>query len=245
MENMDSNKSRHQAADQTSYAAPELLIRTGDNLPHYQNWVAELFVREARRIKACRILDFGAGTGDLASRFRKRMGFPPQLLEIDATLREVCVSRGFIVQTRIEEISDQQDLIYSSNVLEHIENDQETVDALVAKLRSGGKLALYLPANMRLWTRMDDVVGHFRRYERAGLRALLERSGLEIEQLGYRDSLGAAVTIFYKYLPNRDGQPSSSSLEFYDRIIFPLSRLLDVVFRGSLGKNIFVVARKP
>lgn len=242
---MNAKKNRHQTIDQTIYSAHDLLIRTGEDLPHYQDYIADLFVQEARRIKAVRVLDFGAGTGDLASRFRRKSGLSPQLLEIDETLREICVSRNFIVQVRTEDVSGQLDLIYSSNVLEHIEDDERAVSALAAKLRPGGKLALYLPANMHLWTRMDDVVGHFRRYERAGLRALLERSGLEIEQLGYRDSLGAVVTLLYKIFPDRDGQPSSRSLKFYDRVVFPLSRLLDFFLHGVLGKNIFVVARKP
>ncbi len=220
-------------------------MRTGEDLPRYQDWIAELFVREAHRIKARRVLDFGAGTGDLASRFSKKAELSPQLLEIDAALREICISRNFVVHAKIEEVPDQQDFIYSSNVLEHIEDDQEAINTLAAKLRSGGKLALYLPANMCLWTRMDDIVGHFRRYERTCLRALLEQAGLEVEQMNYRDSLGAIVTLLYRYLPNRDGQPSSSSLKLYDRVIFPLSRLLDFFLHGTLGKNIFIVARKP
>ena len=35
-----------------------------------------------------------------------------------------------------------------------------------------------------------------------------------------------------------------SSVRFYDRCIFPLSRLLDPCFRHSFGKNLFAVAQK-
>ena len=39
--------------------------------------------------------------------------------------------------------------------------------------------------------------------------------------------------------------PSKSALIFYDKYIFPLSRLMDKVgFRFLIGKNIIIVAKK-
>jgi hypothetical protein len=34
-------------------------------------------------------------------------------------------------------------------------------------------------------------------------------------------------------------------VRFYDRLVFPLSRLLSLPLGKVLGKNVFVVARKP
>jgi hypothetical protein len=44
-------------------------------------------------------------------------------------------------------------------------------------------LLLSVPARKRLWTRSDVWAGHYRRYEKAELRALLQRVGLQVSRL--------------------------------------------------------------
>ena len=59
-------------------------------------------------------------------------------------------------------------------------------------LKPGGLLLVYVPAFALLWTRMDDKVGHQRRYTRGGLEARLRERGLggrvEVLNLGIAGS---------------------------------------------------------
>ncbi|RRD56288.1 class I SAM-dependent methyltransferase [Comamonadaceae bacterium OH2545_COT-014] len=236
--------SNPQNEKQVLYGAPEFLTRTGESLPRYQNWITGLFISQAKSLGAKRILDFGAGTGYLASCFRAQTKIQPLLLEIDPSLRARCISQGFETYSTLAEVPTELDFIYSSNVLEHIENDLEMLIKLKGKLRIGGKIALYLPAFNILWSNMDVRVGHYRRYNRKNLSRLLRGAGYNVELCHYADSLGFFVTLLYKSLPGRDGEASKESLHLYDNYIFPLSRKLDGVVRSFVGKNIFIVARK-
>ena len=58
------------------------------------------------------------------------------------------------------------DFVFSSNVLEHIKDDIEVLKAIRNKLSDNGELYLYLPAHMILMSRIDEVVGHYRRYSK-------------------------------------------------------------------------------
>ena len=69
------------------------------------------------------------------------------------------------------------DLITALDVIEHIEDDQAAVDAMLAMLRPGGKLVITVPASMMLWDRHDEINRHYRRYSAAGLRALVDGKG--------------------------------------------------------------------
>jgi SAM-dependent methyltransferase len=74
------------------------------------------------------------------------------------------------------------DLVLAFEVLEHIEDDAGALAQWRGWLRPGGRLLLSVPARMARWTASDVFAGHMRRYERAGLLALFERSGFAVER---------------------------------------------------------------
>jgi len=65
------------------------------------------------------------------------------------------------------------DLILLADVLEHLEDDAAAVHWMHEHLNDGGTVVLTVPAHRFLWTQMDEVVGHRRRYRRAELNRLL------------------------------------------------------------------------
>ena len=101
--------------------------------------------------------------------------------------------------------------------------------------------------NFDLWTKLDQIVGHYRRYEIDKLKALCNKSGFQVIRLHYSDCLGFFTTLTWKFLNifANLSFPSRASLVFYDNLIFPISRFLDNVgFKYLLGKNIILVAKK-
>jgi len=75
------------------------------------------------------------------------------------------------------------DALVACEVLEHIEDDRAALAQWRAWLRPGGHLLLSVPAHARRWSATDVWAGHFRRYEKAALRQLLETSGFAVEAL--------------------------------------------------------------
>jgi SAM-dependent methyltransferase len=190
------------------------------------------------------VLDFGAGAGEFAVRL-SRLGFSVKTLEIERSLAMKLQNLGFENTETLTEIQDlSYSQIYSLNVLEHIENDEEAIGQLYSKLKSDGTLILYVPAFPILYSEMDKRVGHFRRYTKENLRDKLVQNGFEIQVLHHVDFLGFIATIFYKLIPNKNGSISFATIKFYDIFIFPLNAIFDKLFSRYCGKNLFVIARK-
>ena len=107
------------------------------------------------------ILDFGAGNGTYCNRIKINNA---TALEVDEELRLQIKCQS---HTNLNEIKDDSfDLIYSLNVLEHIEDDLTVMKKLTTKLKDKGIIKILVPAKMELYSQMDKNVGHYRRYEK-------------------------------------------------------------------------------
>lgn len=197
--------------------------------------------------KKDRILEFGAGIGTLASLWNKGVGIQPECIEIDPVLQNVLKKRGFICYGGTNEVVGKYDGIYTSNVLEHIDDDISTLISLHDKLKPGSCIAVYVPAFKCLYSDMDLAVGHIRRYSKQELCLKLMATGFDIKHKSYSDSIGFFVWIIFKFR----GSVMANSLQNiellakYDHFIFPISNFLDSLgLKYLLGKNLLVVGQK-
>lgn len=189
-------------------------------------------------------LDFGAGAGTFALPLHAE-GMLVTGLEPDPQLSGMLIAGGVPAVTRLSDLTDASfDFVYSLNVLEHIDDDAGALAGVYSKLKPGGRLLVYVPAFAILFTSMDVKVGHLRRYRRAGLEAVVRGAGFEVEKSGYADFLGFFATLAFRMVGTRDGSLGAGSVKFYDRFVFPVSRVLDRVFSSLLGKNVLIVARR-
>jgi SAM-dependent methyltransferase len=193
------------------------------------------------------LLDFGAGTGTISALVRDQaQAAKLWCAEIDAANIAALKKQGFDVITDVTQLRpDTVDVIYSSNVLEHIEDDVAKLKELRVCLKPGGRAVFWVPAFECLWTAMDDRVEHRRRYTRATLEDTFRRAGFDVERCFYQDSLGFFIALLYKAFGSREGKLSDTPLRIYDQIVFPVSRLCDVVGSRLFGKNVVIYARKP
>lgn len=193
------------------------------------------------------ILEFGAGSGFLADIWRKELGLTPDCCEIDPILISDIRARGLVCFTDVKNLPKKYEYIYTSNVLEHIEDDVSALRDLNEALAPSGVLGIYVPALPLLFSGMDVAVGHVRRYRRNELIAKVKQAGFRVEVCHYADFIGFFASIALKVIgfKGRTNLGSTGSLKFYDSWIFPLSRLLDVIgFRYLVGKNLILIAHK-
>jgi SAM-dependent methyltransferase len=136
------------------------------------------------------------------------------------------------------------DAVIYLNVLEHVEQDAQELRLAATVLRPGGTLLVFGPALEWLYGELDYKAGHYRRYSVAGLRRLVREAGFEVVSLRYFDVLGVLpYLVAYRLL--RRPAISGSTMWGYDRLLVPVSRLLQrVVRRPPLGKNVMLVASK-
>lgn len=194
------------------------------------------------------ILEFGAGIGTLAIEWKTQTGIAPECVEIDNQQQEIIRSRGFICYQSMQEISKIFDGIYTSNVLEHIEDDVGALRELYAQLQAGGTLVIYVPAFMCLFSQMDSAVGHYRRYGKNELLSKVRQAGFSVMECYFVDSGGFFVSLAVRLFGYKEGAGDEyhSTLKIYDRWIYPMSKFFDRLgLRHLFGKNLLLVASKP
>lgn len=179
------------------------------------------------------ILEAGCGTGGnlpMLSEYGNLYAF-----ELDPLALEIARSRGFVVEQGFlpDQIpfSDKQfDLILLLDVLEHVEADESSLEALRALLKPGGRLILTVPALPLLWSAHDDHHHHFRRYSRKTLRKEAHAAGLQVRLLSYFNCfLFPAVALI------RVGKKVSHSTRSDERLVIPtfMNHVLTFIFSSE------------
>lgn len=224
----------------SSYTGKAELIAT-KKLKNYNAYIRSLFLKH--RPPGCdEAVDFGAGFGIISDIMPNELTIT--CVEIDEDLVNILALRYKVVRSLAEIPDNSIKFLYSSNVLEHIENDAEALTQIFMKLAPGGVACIYVPAFEKLWTSMDTSVGHKRRYRKSSLYHKLSNAGFSILESKYVDSIGFFVTILMKLLRIAPSEVSSRSLRVYDRFIFPISLLADRISSKFLGKNVFFAVKK-
>jgi hypothetical protein len=133
------------------------------------------------------LVDVGAGAGLLAEFLSKdRPEVTYQFVEPLESLREFLRERhGPGADASAAATFGSAHAVTLLDVLEHQENDAEFLRQLVAKMAPGSKLLLTVPAQQRLWSQWDVVLGHYRRYDLASLAACAENLPLVIDEMSY------------------------------------------------------------
>lgn len=134
------------------------------------------------------------------------------------------------------------DLVVCQNVLEHIEDDAGALAAMRDALVPGGRLALVVPNDPRLFGSLDRVYGHHRRYRRGELVALVEEAGLEVESARHFNLLGVLGWVVSS--GRRRTAIDPRALRLFDRAV-PLWRRLEDRVRPPYGLSLVVLARRP
>lgn len=135
------------------------------------------------------------------------------------------------------------DSILYIDVLEHIEDDVSEMREAVARLAPGGTIVIVSPAHSWLFSEFDEAIGHFRRYTRDTLSAVIPET-LELQCLHYLDSVGVILSLGNRMML-RSSTPSHGQIGIWDTWVVPVSRMIDPLLGNRLGKTIVGVWRKP
>jgi SAM-dependent methyltransferase len=139
-------------------------------------WLAE--IPSARSF-----LEVGCGQGALATLLARRfeyVGYEPDTASFRVAHRRLShLGLGSVVNAVLPPVPERTfDLVGAFEVLEHQADDRASLAAWVRWVRPGGHLILSVPAHPERFGRADRDVGHFRRYRRSDLEALLTAAGL-------------------------------------------------------------------
>lgn len=150
------------------------------------------------------------------------------------------------------------DMICAFDVIEHIDDDKSALSNIHRMLKPNGVVLLSVPQYMFLWSPLDELVKHKRRYSKRELLAKLEESGFEI---GYTTSFVSVLfplMLLSRLFDKGRASPQRSEVELEKRTRFSgfanaafdfFMRIDEWLIRSGLslpfGGTLIAVARKP
>lgn len=138
--------------------------------PHVWRWLSE-------HVGDADVLEIGPGT---------RPTVPPassHFVDRSPHALGLLAARGgtvSVAQDRLPYPDSTFRAVAAFEVLEHIESDDRLLGEIVRVLRPGGRLVLSVPIRASMWSPLDDVCGHVRRYEPEDLFDRLSGTGVEV-----------------------------------------------------------------
>ncbi|MGI9431932.1 MAG: class I SAM-dependent methyltransferase [Myxococcota bacterium] len=211
------------------------------------------FASQLRRWVGSRVLEVGAGLGGTTTRLCDGSQQEWLCLEPDVELHAelsrrrsagllpaCCTTRNGTLEDLAEAAAF--DTVLYIDVLEHIEDDAAEFRRAGRLLEPGGCLIVLSPAHPALFSPFDAHVGHFRRYDRASLSSLTA-PGLNREAIFHLDSVGYGLSLANR-LALRQQLPTKRQIAFWDRVIVPLSRVVDRLTFHRFGRSVVGVWRK-
>ena len=144
--------------------------------------------------KGIKILDIGCSTGVLIEGLNKLTSAEIFGIDVSDNAINACHKRG-LINTRVmngEKLDFENstfDIVIASDCLEHIKDDQKALKEWYRVLKNQGKLIIFVPAFMALWSEHDNLSNHFRRYHRNELRLMLKKTGFKINRLSFWNNI--------------------------------------------------------
>ena len=224
------------------------ILHALERAQRFNGWMADA----VRPVLGSRVLEIGAGIGNLTSLFVPRDRYlasdvNPAYL---AYLENLSVGKPYLEVSLLdldkdegfEAVADQFDTVICLNVLEHVPDPVGALQRMAGALEPGGRLVLYVPVGPKLYSSLDEALGHRCRYSAESLKSEIEKVGLRVENTQPFNRVSVPAWWFNgKVLDRRSF--SRIQLKIFDLMVPILRRLDRFLPWPSLG--LIVVARKP
>lgn len=229
-----------------TYPGKELdLFAEAKNWKNYVRVLLKRYIKEG-------VLEVGAGIGSNTCLLRSCSNSKWLCLEPDPnlfqSLKEKINSYGIVncaaERGTIDSLTDKQafNSILYLDVLEHIREDRKEIEKVVQHLKIEGNLIILAPAHQWLFTPFDTAIGHYRRYNKLTLKAVLP-DNIEVVKLIYVDSVGLLASLANK-LFLKQSQPGLRQIRTWDCFMVPISRRIDSILGYKLGKTVLLIGKK-
>lgn len=186
-------------------------------------------------------LEIGFGTG-IVIRMLEEMGFCVTGIDIKKKAVEYACSKtkARLIQKSIfsYQTKEQFDAIGAFDVAEHQKNDSALFKAVYCLLKPGGYFFVTVPAQKWLWSRIDELSKHKRRYSEAEVKEKLKKAGFEVVYI----NCWQMILLPAFYLMRLFTIQRSDALKEY---LKPPSRIINtVIFYLLLIEQFFVLRMK-
>jgi len=163
------------------------------------------------------ILDIGCGSGLMLNALEEIGNTSGMDMSDDAIQfsQEICkgpIKKGFL-PNNVPYPENQFDLITALDVIEHIDDDVQSLRTIRSLLTQNGTAIITVPAYMFLWSHFDELNEHKRRYTLPELKDKLKLADLRIEKISYYNTLLFPIAYMVRKLNNLLGRDGASDID--------------------------------
>lgn len=208
-----------------------------------------------------RILDIGCAGGPLLSELRERGFAHAAGADFSAEAVAKCKARGLeafeMDAQNLTFESGSFDVLIASDSLEHLEKDEKALASWYRILKPGGRILVFVPAYMFLWSEQDTVNHHFRRYTKSELVSKMQKAGFSVTRKGYWNFAVLFPTVVFRLLQRLRNKisPSKQSKDqlsgfggFSNKLLTGWMNCENRIFRATpfpCGVSAFAEATRP
>jgi len=201
------------------------------------------------------VLDIGCGSGLMLNALEgigqaHGMDMSDDAIKFSKEIFSGRVEKGFLPD-KIPYDENYFDLITALDVIEHVDEDVQSLKAMRSRLKDGGKAVITVPAYMFLWSAFDDMNEHKRRYTLTELNEKLIAAGFKVEKISYYNTLLFPIVYVVRMLNNilnRDGASDvdmpSAPVNYILEKIFGLEKMLLKYMNLPFGVSVVAVVIK-
>jgi len=201
------------------------------------------------------VLDIGCGSGLMLNALDELANTSGMDMSNEAIQFSKEIFKGSIKQGSLPDnvpfTNESFDLITALDVIEHIDEDIKSLEAIRYLLKPSGKAIITVPAYMFLWSSFDEMNEHKRRYTLPELRQKLISAGFQIEKISYFNTLLFPLVYIVRKLNNLIGRDGASDVDMPSkpmnyalRNTFGLEKFLLRVCNLPFGVSIIAIVRK-
>ena len=153
--------------------------------------------------------DVGAGSGAMTSRLAE---YGVEVISVEPLPEgalQIAAMGGEVFCASLDELrlpSGSVEAVGLFDVIEHIEEPGALLEEVNRILSPGGQVIATVPAFQWLWSREDEVLGHFRRYSKKSLNAEIRDAGFEVVSSNYVFASLVPLAALLRTLPYRLGR---------------------------------------
>ena len=201
------------------------------------------------------VLDIGCGSGLMLNALGELANTSGMDMSNEAIQFSKEIFKGSINQGSLPHnapfANESFDLITALDVIEHIDEDIESLKAIRCLLKPHGKAIITVPAYMFLWSSFDEMNEHKRRYTLSELRQKLIGAGFQIEKISYFNTILFPIVYIVRTLNNLLGRDGASDVDmpgrpmnFILKSIFGFEKYLLRLMNLPFGVSILAVVKK-
>lgn len=217
--------------------------------------VLDIITTYLKKSSKTKVLDIGCGSGlmlnsleDIGQTFGMDMSI--EAINFSKEIFRGRVELGFL-PNQIPYKKNYFNLITALDVVEHVDQDIDSLKAIRSHLAPDGMAVITVPAYMFLWSKFDELNEHKRRYTLTELNAKLVESGFKVEKISYFNTLLFPVVFIVRMLNNFFKRDGSSDIDMPSSVInsilmkiFGIEKYLLRFINLPFGVSILAVVRK-